>query len=642
VEAEGNSNIVAGEERDLLKRSENQPERVLSRRHPFFAWIFLPIFLLFLVGSTADAFGPDPRPDVKRLLEEAPSLSSYPGKMAVVLSRHVSNRLLADGSMERTTRWVLLYKGLLPERWQTWTVAAPEGGSAGFAKAETYSVPAVNRIGSLEVSEFRDGGGKGASLKVPEAQEETVLLIETVQTFPRRFDLDDHVWVELDLPQWELRIDVEIPRGTKLNWAGAGVGQPERTQERGVERYSWTAKNLPAGQELSILDNGRPSLGFSLKGGLVSSLEALREVENGTMEIPKELKGLLSGRNPEKSGTLFLASLNNEANWDGRLPENWVRPASATSLREEEAKTEWESTLMARTGLKSIGWNVTTWWLPAIPVSENLPAGISQWTSPVLEVAPPGAGKTFLFKAGAASSPGRTPSPLIGATLYRLEGEKVIKTRVPEGSASGNRLSARWELALDEAGFANGKLWIQLRGGWDYLLRTKGKASPEKALGLVREMLASTPFLSGMGEPELSESGGGLQIRVPVRGLLGIASQKDLLVRFPATSLPGLKEILEETGRITLRFPFSIQQEYALSLPKGYHVLEPPASRGKSIGKITVEESFRYREKRDLVEAGQLVSITASRLDENGISALKDSLAQALRWGTNSIPLRKR
>lgn len=626
-----------------MKPSKGRPFGAIAVQRHFWARILLSVSLLLLSVGSACALGPDPLQDVKRLLEEAPSLASYPGKTAIILQRHVSNRLLADGGMERTIRWVLLQKGALPKSWETLTVAAPEGGTAGFVRAEAYSVPALKRVRTLDISEFRQDGAKGASLKVPETTEETILLIESVQTFPRRFGLDDHVWVQLELPQWELRIDVEVPRGTKLNWAGTGVGQPDRTQAQGAEKYTWTAKNLPAGQELSILDSGRPSLGFSLKSGLASSLEALRDLETNTVAVPKAyLKDSLPGKNPERSGTLLLESLNNEANWDERLPESWTRTGSTRSLGEEGPRTEWESALMARAGLKSLGWTVTTWWLPAIPVSDNVPAGVSQWANPVLEVTPPGAGKSSLFMAGAAFSPGRTPSPLIGATLYRLEGEKVIKTRVPEGAASGNRLSARWELALDEAGFADGKLLIQLKGGWDYLLRTKVKASPEKALGMIREMLTSTPFISGMGEPDFSESAGGLQIRVPVRGLLGIAAQKDLLVRFPATGLPGIREIFEETGRISLRFPFSIEQEYVLNLPKGYRVLEPPASRGKSSGKITVEESFRYKEKRNLVEARQLVSIAAVQHDESGVSALKDALSQALRWGTNSIPLRKR
>jgi hypothetical protein len=214
--------------------------------------------------------------------------------------------------------------------------------------------------------------------------------------------------------------------------------------------------------------------------------------------------------------------------------------------------------------------------------------------------------------------------------------------RIPEGSASSNRLSARWELDLDDAGFATGKLVVQLRGGWDYLLRTGADTSREKAAELAREMLANTPFLSGMGTPELTESASGLRIAVPVRGLLGISAQKDLLVRFPATGLSGAREILEERGNSSLRFPFSIQQEFLIRIPSGYRVLEPPALRGKNAGRVTVEETFRSREKKGILEASQLVGIAVSRLDESGLTALNEALVQALRWGTNSIPLRKR
>jgi hypothetical protein len=356
--------------------------------------------------------------------------------------------------------------------------------------------------------------------------------------------------------------------------------------------------------------------------------------------MPAKLARLTSGKDPEKSGLRLLQSVNEDESRIQSLPANWIRPLADAALG-DGPWTDWEATLIALSGLKSLGWIATVWWLPSVPVGESVPAGISMWACPVIEASPPN-GKTFLFKRGAAWGAGKVPSPLIGTSLYRLEGGKVLKMRIPEGSASSNRFSARWELDLDETGFAAGKLTVQLRGGWDYLLRTGADTSREKAAELAREMLANTPFLSGMGTPELTESASGLRIVIPVRGLLGISAQKDLLVRFPATGLSEAREILEERGNSSLRFPFSIQQEFLIRIPKGYRVLESPALRGKNAGRVTVEETFRNREKKGLVEASQLVGIAVSRLDESGSTALNEALVQALRWGTNSIPLRKR
>ncbi len=58
--------------------------------------LLCPFFPAF---AATDA--PFPMQEIKRLVEEAPRLSSYPGKEAVVLSRHLDYRLLADGSMEK-------------------------------------------------------------------------------------------------------------------------------------------------------------------------------------------------------------------------------------------------------------------------------------------------------------------------------------------------------------------------------------------------------------------------------------------------------------------------------------------------------------------------------------------------------------
>lgn len=606
----------------------------------FCVFMLLLSITSFFSAEKANAADETARVEMARLLEEAPSLSSYTGKGAVVLSRHLKNRLLADGSMERSTRWILLYNGRLPSKWGSWTIPAPEGGSVAIGRAELYAVAGVKLLRTLEVTESDEGGTKNASVKIPEASDESLLYIETVQKFPRRFNLDDQVWIALDLPQWELQVEVEVPRGAKLYWAGSGIGQPEKTEKLGTDRYAWHAKNTPAWQGLSILDSGRSSLGFSLRTGLSPSLENLRELESMPVPIPQRLASILTDRDPERSGYRLLQALNEEKSGNESLPVNWVRPVAAPAFG-EGPWTDWEATLIAVTGLKSLGWTAIVWWLPSITVAKDAPAGNSLWACPVIEATPPG-GKAFLFKRGSASNPGKIPSVLIGTTLYRLEGGKVLAMKNPEGSASSNRLAARWELDLDEAGVATGKVMITLKGGWDYLLRSGATTSRERATELAREMLFSTPFLSGMGTPELSDSGSGLRIIVPVKGLLGISGQKDLLVKFPATDLPGIREILEAGGKSTLRFPISIQQEFLVRLPAGYRVLEPPSMRERNMGKAMVEESFRNREKKGLVEASQLVSITVSRLDENGLNALNESLALALRWGANSIPLRKR
>jgi len=608
----------------------------------FCCCVFLLVlsFATFFPAGKASAVDETARVEMARLLEEAPSLSSYPGKGAVVLSRHLKNRLLADGSMERSSRWILLYKGTLPSKWGFWTIPAPEGGSVSISRAEVFAVAGVKLLRTLEVKESDESGTKTVSVKIPEASEESLLFIETVQKFPRRFNLDDQVWIALDLPQWELQVEVEVPRGAKLHWAGSGIGQPEKTEKLGTDRYAWHAKNTPAWQGLSILDSGRSSLGFSLRTGLLASLESLRELELKPVPVPQRLALGLSAKDPERSGFRLLQELNEKKSGSESLPANWIRPAAAPAFG-EGPWTDWEATLIALSGLKSLGWTTVVWWLPSMPVTENVPAGNSIWACPVIEATPPG-GKAFLFKRGSASSPGKIPSVLIGTTLYRLEGGKVLTMKNSEGSASSNRLSARWELDLDEAGFATGKLLISFRGGWDYLLRNGATASREMAADLAREMLVPTPFLSGMGMPELSDSGSGLRIVVPVKGLLGISAQKDLLVKFPATELPGIRELLEGGEKFSPRFPFSIQQEFLIRLPAGYRVLEPPAMRERNMGKAMVEESFRNREKKGLVEASQIVSITASRLDENGQTALEESLVQSLRWGANSIPLRKR
>lgn len=600
--------------------------------------------LLALLCPLGPAFAAsaDPLPiqEIKRLLEEAPRLSSYPGKEAVVLSRRLDYRLLADGSMEKKAAWVIVYKGTLPAGWEGWTVPAPEGGSAEISKAELFSMPGLERVRSLEVTEYGHGGGKGASTRIPVTRDESLLLLETVQRFPKRLDVDDQVQVQLDFPQWELRVEVETPAGTKLHWSGNGAGQPEKSKGLGVERHTWTAKNLPSWEDLPILAGGRPVLGFSLKSGMLSALESARELEKSLSPVPPALATHLSVKDPVKSGFKFLGVLSDEKSRKTDLPDNWVRQVSDGGFR-EGPWTGWEATLLALNGLKAAGWTATPWWTASIPVSEGMPAGSSQLAFPVVELTPPG-GKPFFFARNESTQVGKTPSALIGATLYRLEEGKVLSFKVPAGSSAGNRLSTRWDLKISETGMAEGKLSITLRGGWDYLLTREGGSLTRKGESVARRMLASTPFLSGMGTPSVSESGGGFQIQVPVKGLIGIAAQKDLLVGFPSAGIPGAGDILEGRGEEGLRFPFSISQEFLVRLPAGFRVLEDPAIKAKGEGLVTVDEVFTNRDRKGTVEASQLIAVKSVRLDQKGFDEMKESLFRALRWGANTIPLRKR
>ncbi len=618
-------------------------EKTVKQVVTFLSLVALVCFFLSPLRSAAAATGKDARAtrqEIERLLEEAPTLSSYPGQNALVLSRQLTVRLLADGSMEKHTLWLVTYRGRMPAGWENWKLPAPDGGKSSIVSAKLFSMPGAGSSRSLEVVPISGEGVPGDSVRIPEVEKDSMLLVETVEQFPRRFDLDDQIQVRLELPQWEFRVEVETPRGAGLKWAGSGIGQPEIRKDAAVDRYVWSAKNIPGKGNLLLLDEGVSVLAFSLKEGLKPSLEGLRELARRPLPLPEALGPLLSGRDPVKSGMRLLERLNKDKSGDFALPGNWVREAKDPGFR-NGPWTDWESILIAYSGLKSLGWKAEVWWLPSVPVGGNMPAGNSLWAYPVIEASPQG-GKPFLFVLGSAVEPSRTPSVLIGATLYRLEGEVLQTKKIPAGSPSANRFSVSWELGVDDTGFVSGKLSILLRGGWETLVRSSADLSPERAEGLARTMLASTPFLSGMGTPELSESGGGVKIALPVSGLLGISSQKDLLVRFPAVELPGLKEILEANGAPSFRFPFSIRQEFSLKLPPGYRLLEAPVLRGKDGGVAKLEETFRNREGKGVIEASQTFSVTALSPDKNGMASLEEIIPSVMRWGANTIPLRKR
>ena len=175
------------------------------------------------------------RKDIERLRGEAPSLAAFPDASGVLWMRDLSYRLRADGTMEKSRRFLLLVGQNLIPSWASKTFAIPseEGASLSVTEAAWYNPLTGKKEGSLEVRERTEQGQRFLDVMVPQEAAGRVAAIAIAEAYPTRYYLDDVLFLALDLPVWEQRVTVEVPTGKELFWWVDGVGNPSQNRNRG-------------------------------------------------------------------------------------------------------------------------------------------------------------------------------------------------------------------------------------------------------------------------------------------------------------------------------------------------------------------------------------------------------------------------
>lgn len=590
------------------------------------------IFLigLFLVCPfKAEAW--DVAGEISRLVAEAPALVSFSDAGGLVWQRNYSYSLAADGSMTRHQQWLILAGPLgLPTTWRHWSFPVPAGGKTEVHEAGLYDPVSARLVLPLLPVTKEAEGLSVVEVRLPPETADLVLALQVSQTFPRRYNVDDRVWANLDLPLWESEIAVDVPQGAAFAWSTTDAPEPARTTERGRDRYVWRLVNRNAWLGGGLVDEGRPSLAFSLRQGPRSSLEELGLLAAGlNVALPPSLSGAQT--NTLRQGERILAFASEESRSRDDLPPAWVRPQEV--LSSDGPWTEWERTLVVARWLREIGWNVAIFWQPLAPLDEAVPATRSLWLRPVLSLSAPGLTETF-YVPGQQVPLGEMPPEVKGKTLYRLDTGRVLSVGVPGGDALENRLTLNWRLTVDERGVASGDLVVDLFGGWFPLVGTLSSR------GIEGIALSGGPFT--LGEPEISRRKTGLRATFPVRGSLGIPGTGTLLLQVPGAEPRVFSALRRGRGPLTLRFPFVFEQAFEIVLPEGYAPLDFPTRRNLDSGPVRIAETFRERKKTGAVEGSLRLVVASSSLDDNGAATLAGLVQRSDQWGTLTVPLRKR
>ena len=594
-----------------------------------------------LLRTPADALEHwDVSAEVARLSAEAPTLAAFPGTPGVIWMRSGRYSLTADGGKLHDSIFVLLMgEGSAANAITSKKFPYPayDGARLEITEAAWYDPSDGKRIGDLPRREYDENGIKGVEVLFPDETEGHVVAITASETITGEYRLDDVLSLSGELPAWEQTVEVELPDGMNLYWAGVGVLDPERKKNGRTQLTTWTVLNEPAWVSSGLVDSGRPSLAFSLDHGQLAGLKKLRSLENPTYAPPipssvSSVRANLSKAVENISKYMLQQSIQRG------IAADTVRAEGATPM--EGPWTNWEQVLIAGRWLSSLGFNVNVYWTQSVPVGSDGPSSPKIWKEPILKVSDKD-GHEMYFKAGQSGDPEKPHPSLYGAALYRAGNNGVEKITLPRGSASDHTLSQNWKVEVDENGKAAGTLDITLTGGWmEVFAIDRDDDSDVIADGVLNGMRLNAPG-TNLTMKSTKRLPSGCRLSFAVESAPGIASSGNILLKLMGALPSSLADIPRNGMKYNLRFPFVFEINSEISTPKGYKALTVPGKVQTGDSKAMLEQSLVHWTKRALAEGSCRWTVRSSEMDEYMSGRVSDQLTLVLNWPDTAIPLRK-
>jgi hypothetical protein len=590
----------------------------------------LLLLVLVPVAGRASAADWNPGQEIRRL---SASLTPEETALGVVLLREAEYGLDAGGSLIRTQRWLVRIGDRTDPAWLDWIF--PDPASSRIGEAALYD-DRGNRTTSLAVLSGDVEGIASLRVTVPPGSAGKILALSVVRTQVRRANVDDLLILALDLPIREQRIQVEVPSGSSLAWAGSGgVLDPGKSSSSGVDRYEWTHLNEKAWRTPGILDDPRPALAFSLRKGPATALQPLADLEAEYVAAPFPTGLIPKGLTPERAGLRLLQELEQPSRQLTGFPRDYAR--SPGLLPAQGPWTPWEELLLAARGLSDLGFRCQVWWRPAFDIQDDGPATDRLFLTPVLKGVAPG-GSVSWFVPGQAAFWGGVPPALAGASLMRLEGRSVQRETIPAGDAASNRLLIRWDLTLAEDGTAAGSLELTIRGAWAGPLSGGIPPSGDLSRWALERFGFVVPALRlSNGRAESLKSG--YRVTFDANCVLAIVQGTDLLLRLPGSVPLRLSELSKVQAPARLRFPFLLEQQFEVRTPRGYRAVAlPPKDQGK--GGLLSQQLVHWPRK-GIMEGSCRLLVKSAKIDEAMAADLSGAIDRYLQFGSVMVGLRK-
>ena len=577
--------------------------------------------------------------NIPRMIQECPAFSDYPGADGVIWLRDLRYSLGADGAMTRDSHYVILARRGIDEAWTRWLLpvnAGGEGGGAEKVEAALYDPGTGRMLSPVLPRPVRVGDVDAVEVVFPDLQEEYLVELSFREVFPKRFSVDDFIWVNDTLPMWELIVTADVPGDSSLAVSAKGAGNASRERIGAVDRYSWHSVNNLAWTSRTLGGDARSYLAFSTKKGVEPIARMLASYENSLVPPPPpSVAALVGQKNKLRAGSSMIAWMNAAPALGGGPLASIVRSV----VPAEGPWSDWEKVLVLNAWLKRAGWDSTVHWLTAHALNEETPAAGGSILRPVLELNLQGISPFFL-DLGQGHSHNETPPSLWGKHIYTASGNSLTGRVVSGSSAAEHRLTIEWHLELGTDGETAGWVDVLARNGWSAFLFPGDGPDGASIRRLASELFAGIDVDTGAAASKPIKYGH--QVSMPVTMRNSIISGGSLLFQFPGVAPSWLAELGRWSDEYRIDFPFVIEQGFTLKMPPRTEVVMTPAPVARSLEKVKYEESVFYNKKRSTFTAGAKIVLMTDVLQASTGKNLGEAVQRWLAWGARNLPLRLR
>ncbi|MDR1049235.1 MAG: hypothetical protein LBL51_05720, partial [Synergistaceae bacterium] len=545
----------------------------------------------------------------------------------VIWLKRVACALAPDGGVERRTLWVILGRTGLSGKWLEWNIPVPKGGKAEILEASVYSPGTGGKLKDVVPVNWVQGETVTRSVSFIGLPEEFILAVSYREFFADSLTLENVVWTGESLPVWETLVQVTAPSGHPFYHASAPSAEPEvRALENsgGALFYEWRIINTEAIPQFSPRRESRGYVAFGARKGGAAAARLLRSLETA---------GAVPDSFPKMTGRPDAKGLENYLKKVHALPEIVLPEGLSRSVPPEAPWTPGEKALLAYRRMRDAKVNARLFWRLAFRPGEDSPVCEAVVVSPVLAISP-SSSSVFYYDASSPGADPFAPVSLWEETIYGTAGADSLEERTVKGAGvSENRLSAFYDLTLDENGIMNGTIRVSARQGWNGLL----PSSPSSGdLRLFLEGLF--PRLPRYEKIEFKERKNEREIVVTLAGtqtILGTGG-RHILASIPPL-IPAWFRSLSSGPSLTLRFPFTLEAKVRLNLPRGANISLPPLA-GRDAGKIKAAFSYKLLKKRTLAAEAR-VTVRAASMTADESAGLDAAFQGWSAFMTNTLPI---
>jgi len=590
------------------------------------ALVFL--FLVFLSFTSRNSEASEI--NIQRLTQEAPYFDAYPGAQGLVWLREQDYSLLPDGRMERISKWAILARRGISDNWLKWNIVLQQGEEMEVIEAAIYD-PGTYSLVAPVIPRSRElpGGLTLKEIHFPEIQEEFLMVLVIREKLAKDCRLDDFLWLALDIPLWEQKISVTLPKGSDFHYFSNYLDAPVLTEEGVKQKYYWNTLDMSPWLGRSIVENARPSLLFSTRKGEDAFFRDLSMLQNSPLpELPTGLSSIASKGNNYSVLEEFLATVEDLPVLE-QVPSDLIR----SSIPGTGPWTRLEKMLALSGWLERSGWDNRILWNSRVEIRADTPDSPAVLGEPVLDIET-GRGLRFYYVLDQGVPLGEIAPSLWGKTLYSTQGDHLEKLAIPRGKASDHKIVVRWDLELGSDGVMSGDMETVILNAWNELFFAGIPSDQER----IRTFLANWTEADLEGPLEIEYLANGLRIRSKVYFNSALMNGQNMLVRVPYFYIPQIPEMSSAPTGSGLAYPFAAEQTFEITFPEGMKLIALPNTLPKEGDGISLKENFTLNRKKQIVKGAIKLVSGIERVDENNRSLLLDSLRSWVIWADKSLP----